>query len=142
MLFECVDRLIYERNAVSEKQDSFHPVTAHEQIAERNDRTCLARAGSHNKQRLARIIAVEGFRTEQNRKRLIVTFDNLVADFCFGEFASRCSPLNQQSKLILLVEALDGARRMRSIVPHPMLITVRIEDDRPLPKLRLQTISV
>ena len=56
-------------------------------------------------------------------------------------FASTAS-LDKQRELITCVEALHLPRRVVTVIPDPVLIAVRVEDDGPLPELPLECVGV
>ena len=142
MLLERVQRLVHQRDAIGEKENALRPVAPHQKIAQRDDHSRLARARRHHEERFAGVVRFERLAHASNGARLIVPLDDCLADFRVGQLPARRSPLDEQLQLVLLVEALHGARRMRDIVPHPVLIAVRVKDDRALPKLRFQTIRI
>src|SRR5205807_5330742 len=77
-----------------------------------------------------------------DRASLIITFDNGLADLRFGQLPARCAALYEQFQLGLLIEFLHCTGRMRGVVPHPMLISVRVKDDWPLTESLFQAISI
>ena len=76
VLLEGVDGLIHQSDAVGEEQHALRPVAAHQQIAQRDDRARLARAGRHDDQRLALVVALKRFADPADRARLVVPLDD------------------------------------------------------------------
>ena len=110
---------------------------------ERDHRARLARAGRHHQRapsargpaRTPRRCG--GWRASGSSAR---RSSSLIARV--GQRLAARPPLDQQLQLVLLVEALHGARRIARVVPQPVLVAVGVEDDRPLPELLLQAIGV
>ena len=139
---EGIDRLIHQRHPVGEEEHALGPVAAHEQVGERDHRACLASTRRHHEQRLAVVVALEGFGDAADGPGLVVAVDDLRTDRGLRQRAPRLPPLDQQLQLRLLVETQHPARRVAGVVPGPVLVAVRVKDDRPLPELALQAIGV
>ena len=56
MPLEGVDGLVDKGDAVGQKQHTLDPVAPHQQVAQRDDRAGLARAGRHDDQRLPLVV--------------------------------------------------------------------------------------
>src|ERR1700674_503989 len=142
MRLEGLHRLIDERNAVGKKEDALYPVATHEYVGKRNDGPCFARTRRHNDKGLAVVILLEGLTNSTDCTRLIVALDNLAVYLRILQRQPRRAPLNCKLQFILLQEPLYWTRRITLVIPHPMLITIGIEDDRTLPELLLKAIRV
>ena len=142
MALEGIDRLIHQRHPVGEEEHALGPVAAHEQVGERDHRACLASTRRHHEQRLAVVVALEGLGDAADGAGLVVALDDLRTNRGLRQRAPRLPPLDHQLQLRLLVETLHPARRVAGVVPGPVLVAVRVEDDRPLPELALQAIGV
>ena len=73
---------------------------------------------------------------------LVIALDDVIIDDALGQFLAASAALNQEFQFRLLEKTLHRARRVTGIVPHPVLVTVGIENYRTLTILRLQAISV
>ena len=73
---ERVDRLVHQRHAVGEEQHALDPVAPHQQIAQRDDRARLARAGRHDDERLALAVLLERLADAADGARLVVALDD------------------------------------------------------------------
>ena len=139
---EGVHRLVHQRHAVGQEQHALDPVAAHQQVAERDHRARLARAGGHHQQRLAVVVALEGLGDAPDAARLVVALDDGRVDLARGQRLARAAPLDRKLQLGLLVEALHRARRVARVVPEPVLVAVGVEDQRALAELALQAVGV
>ena len=73
---EGVHRLVNQCHAVGKEQHALCPIAAHQQIAQRDDRARLARAGGHHHQRLAVVVALERLGDAPDAARLVVALDD------------------------------------------------------------------
>ena len=129
MALECVDSLRHERDAVDEKENSLHPVSTHEDVRERDYRTRLAGASSHDQQRASVVVLFKGLAYSPDRPCLVVTLADVRSDFGFGERLPIVPPLDEELQLCSLEKSLHRAWWIEGIIPQPVLITVRVEDD-------------
>ena len=88
------------------------------------------------------MVALEGLGDAADGTGLVVALDDLRTNRGRRERAPRLPTLDQQLQLRLLAETLHLPRRVVGVVPDPVLVAVRVIDDRPLPKLALQAIGV
>src|SRR5207249_4521066 len=140
MLLEGVDGLVHESDAVRQKQHALDPVAPHQQIAEGNDRTGLPRTGRHHDQGFPLAVTLERFGDVTNGAVLIVAFYDDAVDRCIGQWLPRRASLYEQFEFWLLVEPLHGAGRMARVIPQPVLVAVRVEDDRTLAEPLFQAV--
>ena len=137
MPLELIRRLPHQRHTVGEKQHALHPPGLHQQVTKRDHRARLSRAGRHHQQGLALLRPYPA-----NRALLVPPPCNLRIHRHQRGALSRRPALHGQLQLIALVKALHLPRRIRHVIPQPVLIPVRAKDHRPLPKLRSQAIGV
>ncbi len=142
MPFEGVYRLGHQRHAIGKKEHALGPIAAHQQIAERDDGACFAGPGRHHHQRLAIMVPLEDLADPANGADLIRALDDRSIDLRVRQLLAARAPLDHQFQLRFFVEALHLARRVAGIVPHPVLIAVRVKDHGPPAELLLQTIGV
>jgi hypothetical protein len=102
----------------------------------------LPAAGRHHQQRLALLVALERLGDPADGALLVEPLDDVAVDVFGRQRLARLAALDHQRQLVLLEEALDRPRRMPPVVPDPVVVAVRVEDDRPLPVLLLQAVGI
>src|SRR5580698_8882908 len=130
MSLEYIGCLLYQCYSVSQEQHSLYPVTPHHEIAESNRGASLTRACCHDYECFTLVIFFKGVPNPTDRTLLIETLNDFLVDFSVPHRGPRGSPLNKALQFILLIEALDAARRIIAVVPNPVLISIAIENDR------------
>ena len=139
---EGVDRLVHQRDAIRKKEDPPRPIGAHQEIAQRNHRSRLARACRHDEQRAAQMVLLKGLGDATDGARLVETLDNLGVDVDRAQRLQGRAAADRKLQLVLAEESRDGARRIARVVPKPMLVAVGIEDDRPLAEFGFEAVGV
>ncbi|MDA8116808.1 MAG: hypothetical protein M0000_05350 [Actinomycetota bacterium] len=86
MFLECVDRLVHESHTVGKEEHSFYPIAPHEQVAQRDHRSGLARSGSHHHEGLAVVVALERLGNAADRARLVIPLDDGRVDLGLPEW--------------------------------------------------------
>ena len=139
---ERVRGLVHQGDPVGEEQHPLAPVGPHQLVHQRDHGARLARAGGHHDQGAPLGVLLEGLIDRPDRAHLVVPTGDLRVDLHPRERHPAAAPRDHQRQLVLGVEALHLSRRVAQVVPHPVLVTVGAEDDRPLPEGLLQTVRV
>ena len=141
---EGASGLVHQSDTVGKEQHALHPTGAHQEIDQRDHGTGLARTRRHHQQRLALAVFLEVLGDGADGALLIgpLVTGNRRTDFGLGQFLAPASSLDQKLQFVALVEAADLARRVARVVPNPVLVTVGIEDHRPLAVTRFQAVGV
>ena len=139
--FEGIPGLDHKRVAVGQKKHPLHPVGALQHIAQGNHGPCLARACGHHQQSLA-LLPIQRSSNLPNCALLIIAPHNLRVRRNRIERLARGAAVDGQLQLVAGIEALHGSRRIKRVIPQPMVVTVRVEDHRALAKLPLQPIGI
>ena len=142
VLLEGVDRLVHQRHPVGQEQDALGPVAAHQHIGQRDHGAGLARSGGHHQQGAALAVHLEAVADPAHRTGLVMALDDRAVDDGLGRALAAAAALDGQLQLVLLVEALHRAWRVSLVVPQPVLVAVRVENQRALAVHPLQAVGV
>ena len=139
---EGVHRLPHQRRAVGQEQDALGPVRPHQQVRQCDHGARLARPRRHHHQGPALPVRLERLRDAADGAVLVVALYDRLVGLGRRKGAPCGAPLHQQGELGFLVEALHRARRIRGVVPDPVLIAVGAEDYRALAVHGLQAVGI
>lgn len=96
MLGHLVSGLGDQLFPIRQKQDTAHPVAAHQKVDESDGGSCFARAGGHDQQRPALPIALEGLRNPADGAVLVRSFNDRGVDRHVVERLLAGASLNQE----------------------------------------------
>ncbi len=131
-----------QRVAVGQEQHAADPVLLHQHVHRGDGQAGLAGPGGHHQQRRPLPIQPVGLHHAADGFVVVRPVDDLLVDRRGGDRLPAGPAVDQQLQFVLLVEPLDLARRVVLIVPHPGLVAVAVEDDRPLARHPLQAVGV
>jgi len=84
----------------------------------------FARSGGHHKKGLAQFVLLESLARSSNGSGLVITFDDRSVAFGGSQWLATLSPLDDQLKLCLFVEALDRPGRIVHAIPDPVFVAI------------------